>query len=72
MMKTSIDFKVKDIVQEEKNITEDVQMTSRGSINVHIRNVRNFMDLRDRLTFILKLSTMEVTKQIGRRWPRLL
>ena len=48
MMRTLIDYRVKDIALEEKSIIEDVPMTLKGNLNVHMENVKSSMDQRDR------------------------
>jgi len=46
MTKIWTDSKVRDIVQEEKSIIEDAQMTLRDNTSVHTQNVRNSMGQR--------------------------
>lgn len=72
MMKIWIGSRVKGIAREGRNITGDVLMISKGSISVHTLNVRNFMDLKARLTYTLRLNTMVETKQIERKLLSLL
>jgi hypothetical protein len=42
-MKTWTDSKVRDIALGERSIIEDVLMTLKDNISVHIQNVKNFM-----------------------------